>query len=410
MGYPDVMLSWFRKGKPTQSSVSAEPASPVSSEIPCTFTLGLEHRPNVPVSHVFPPVVLDPRLWPGATVCGRLVYAHRARVTWIRRGVPSLLEGDQDLIGLEAHVFLPSGEEIEDCRVNLLRVYRAAVLECLLHEPIGSLNAQTAQANLLLLKRKTSLDREEREFQQLLEQAPTFTARDEGGDAPTRLSIHQARAAAQSESLFLLGGFLERDLMSRALAKGAVCLKAHSIVEGVLEAYGLSWQDDGALEDMALGSERIVSSRLRKAALELSFLAARWSGGAVVIPVHGQAPLTFDFENKTVSGPRKHDGPATLEFARLLRADIDIWEVMGDTKTHTFAYLHLSDGHTSLVYVEHAREFFERHSDTHRLEAEQRHAMRILHAIPAALGVTPRLARPALASAQPLRALVVETA
>ena len=194
-------------------------------------------------------------------------------------------------------------------------------------------------------------------------------------------------------------------MVARALAKGAVCLNGHSIVEGVLQAYGVSWRKDSALEDLALKDERIVSSALREAALTTSFSQACWIGERLEIPVRGHPPLVLDFAACSLQGPLEGGREARLAFDRLTKVDIDEWEVMGDTKTHRFFYLHLSDGIVSLVYVEQMREYFERHSKSHLLDAQHKLATSVIHAIPAALGVTPRLARPDLVSDKPLRAL-----
>jgi hypothetical protein len=237
-----------------------------------------------------------------------------------------------------------------------------------------------------------------------LEDAPVFTARDAGGDAPARLSLRRAKRAGTN--LFLLDGYPDRAVVSRGLAMGAVCLKGHSIVEGVLRAYGLTWQDDGALEDLVLGNQRIVSSALRKTALDVGFSAGVWKGQRLEFPIHGRRPLVLDFELRLVRGPVGEEGQVELAFDCLRTADIDHQRVMGDTKNHDFYYLHLSDGEASMVYTMRTKEYFEHCNGLADMYESQDLAVRVIHAIPAALGVRPRLACPNSVPASSLRELL----
>ena len=396
-------MTWWPWSKAREKSGTAPPdPEPEALEIYAEFTLGFQLRPALPITHVFEPIPLDDSLMPGVTVVGRLVYARPAEVVWVERGVPQAAREYEHLPGFQAYVFLTPKADDPDWEEALEKVYRAAVLACSRHEAFGAINSETAQACLCRLAAQASLSEEDRQFQAALEQAELFDLYDPCPDKPWSVSLNALR---EGPSIYLVDRHLERRYLALVRESGAICLSQTSLVESVLRAYGLTWEREDELEDTALGDHRIVNSKLRKKALAVDFASGRWRGRRLEFPVYGREPLVLDFEHSLVSGPLAEKGSASFSFASLSRADVDEHEVMGDLKVHRYFYLHLSDSVQSLLFVQRMKEYYERSPALRETESRQDLATSVLHSIPAALGVEPRLARKDLVSPRTLRGL-----
>lgn len=368
-------------------------------EIYAEFTLGFRHRPALPLTHVLEPVELDESLMPGATVAGRFRNGRPGSVIWVPRGVPQPARLYPDLLGFEAHVFLTPGAAEFDAEEALERVYRAAVLACLEHESFGDTNWRTGIACLRRLAQKGALSEEERSFQLALERLELFGLRCRVSDERHSVSLVELRRCPR---IYLVSDVNEWAYLETVRASGAICLSHHRTVESLLDLLGLPWEGDGALEDAALGNARIVNSKLREKALRARFSSGMWSGERLAFPVDGNQLLVFDFGSKKVRGPSPSGEVLEIPFDDLVHANVDERELMGENKVHRWFFLHLSNGEADLIYNEHMREYYEYSRALRDMEAQQDLATSVIHAVPAALGMEPRLARPDLVSKKSL--------
>lgn len=146
----------------------------------------------------------------------------------------------------------------------------------------------------------------------------------------------------------------------------------------------------GEFEDAVLGDQRIVPSRLREQAVEVSFSRGVRHKEQLEYPIHQSAPLQLDLARRLVRGPDSKGLIHEIPFAQVTRADIDEKVVEGDLKTHRYLYLWISDGQTDLVYYERMKEYYETSSFSLDLENAQALGQASLRAIPKMLGVEPR--------------------
>lgn len=343
------------------------------------FVLGLRHRPEVEVTYVHPPVVLDEALLPGVTVIGHFEGRCPARITRVVGGVAQEPRGDTALIGFHARVYSDGPVE------GLAGVFGAALRGCLGHPALAASTAETGRACLA-------------KGHEGLEDLPMFELMDSPPDDPVLVSLSTLRRAS---SIFVPSPPVGRDLLREASARGALCLVPDRVVFEILRAHGIPFAGTEVLEEEVLGSDRVVPLRLRQEARPLRFADGRWKGERLEFPARYGDSLVLDFARRRIES-----GSAGISFEALARADVDLDEVCKDNKTDQTFYLLLCDGTTNLVFRADVRTYDESPPELFEERQQAERTCALIHALPGALGCPSRMARPDLVTGLDLRALL----
>ncbi len=390
------MLDWLKKLLP-----SPRPKLP-NDWYWADFVLGPE-PPRLPSSRINGLVnggvaasELPPDLLPGFSAVGRFDPGYPWQ-TGFEKGKATLVNGDSsesrplpEFPGFEVLCY-PStaAEEPPDELWGLIRerlpFLHSEALFARLSEPTGSDCACfAAVGHMFWLKGQPQRDKAQQAMLDFLESAPIFMPLGQPVEGPKRWTVAELLAA---KAVFPVPEAKASQIDGRERLPHLAPFQEGNVYSALSEFYSLPRNFEAEQKALQALTTDLTSSYEQDRALDASFGQISRTSYGWKVPLYGHPDLELDMKARVVRGPVEGtQGPVEISLDQLKRVDLDRREVQGDTKTHEYFYLLISDGRKTLIYYERYKDYYEGGSVQADLDRYQFKAKACLHAFADALG------------------------